>query len=76
MSYPLEEQEGLEITDEEEFRRKVCGQCRFKEVCENWEFETAHTLYSNEVKSTHEPYKGGKTGKLGVYRCASFEGKE
>jgi len=72
MTYPLEK-EGIIITNEEEFRTKICGTCRWKPVCDEWEFRTGTTLYSNRT-TAGQPFVADD-GTERVYRCSSFEGE-
>ena len=70
MSYAHFEIQGVEITDEQKFRREVCGTCKHQQICEEWEFATGKTLYANK----QEPGElfAGDSGKKGVYRCALY----
>ena len=60
------------IANEESFREQACGTCLNKEVCEQWEFQTGQTLYSNVNSQTKEPLKS-KDGTSGVYRCSRYD---
>jgi len=75
MSAPSFESKGIVITNEAEFRTKVCGTCKHMTICSEWEFETMRTLYSNINRSTKEPLKADD-GTEGVYRCASYSAGE
>ena len=70
MSYHLEVK-GIIITDEDEFRKKMCGICKSRETCEDWEISTGQTLYTNENRATKEPLIA-HDGTKGVFRCASY----
>ena len=49
-----------ESPDEESFRKEICGKCKYRDVCSEWEFATLTTLYKY-IESD------------GVFRCACFE---
>lgn len=71
MSYGAFESIGIVLINEQEFRKRICGTCEYREICEAWEFETMRTLYTNKNNKTQEPLKA-KNGTEGVYRCASY----
>ena len=68
----FEIQRKVVITKEESFIRKACGTCRHREICEEWEYTTGQTLYSNKTTKAKEPFIG-PNGEVGVYRCTGYE---
>jgi len=64
--YAFEIARGLRIKDEEEFRRKVCGTCRWQDACEEWEL-----LVMEELGKRVTMYGWVD----GVFRCALFSWK-
>ena len=65
----------FKIFDEDEFQEKVCGSCKNKEICGEWEFHSQITLYANKVRGTEQLFVADD-GKTGVYRCASYDANE
>jgi len=80
MTYQYEKNEGLEFTNEQGFRERFCKTCKWREICEAWEFETGCflTLYSNHVRGKpSQLFIGeGSMKQEGVYRCANYIPKE
>jgi len=75
MSYGAFESIDIVLTNEEEFRKKVCGTCEHEEICNAWEFRTMRTLYANKNDKTQEPLKADN-GTKGVYRCVNYNLQE
>jgi len=71
MSYSLE-RKGEEYFTESEFKAKVCGRCKHKKCCAEWELAIGGQFFlgANHVNEMLLP---ADSGKLGVYRCTVFE---